>query len=103
MSNVLEIHNLAIQIDGEDDTVPAKIINNLDLKVREGEIHGLVGETGAGKSMSVWSIMGLLPTGMEIRSGEITFQDQKISSFSEKQYREIRGKEIAIISQNPFG
>jgi len=103
MSNVLEIRNLAIQIGGGDDTVPAKIINNLDLKVREGEIHGLVGETGAGKSMSVWSIMGLLPTGMEIRSGEITFQDQKISSFSEKQYREIRGKDIAIISQNPFG
>ena len=103
MSNVLEIRNLAIQIGGSENIAPSKIINKLELTVRKGEIHGLVGETGAGKSMSVWSIMGLLPRGMEIKSGEIVFDGKLVSGYSEKEYREIRGRELAIISQNPFG
>lgn len=103
MSNVLEIHNLAIQIGGDENVAPSKIINNLELTVRKGEIHGLVGETGAGKSMSVWSIMGLLPRGMEIKTGEIIFDGKVVSGYSDKEYREIRGRELAIISQNPFG
>lgn len=103
MTNILEIQNLRIHFSRGEESPTAKIINGLDLSVKKAEIHGLVGETGAGKSMSVWSVMGLLPRGMEIKSGEIVFDDQSISKFSEKEYREIRGKEVAIISQNPFG
>lgn len=103
MENILRIQDLRIEHPGADNSKPLKIINGLELTVNKGEIHGLVGETGAGKSLTVWSIMGLLPKSIRMKSGVIEFDNRRISEFSESEYRQIRGKELAIISQNPFG
>lgn len=103
MKSLLTISGLSVQLQKKDSSPLLKIINNLDLSVIPGEIHGLVGETGAGKSMTAWSTMGLLPGGMKITNGEILFDGQTILTFTSKQYQGIRGKKLAIISQNPFG
>jgi oligopeptide/dipeptide ABC transporter ATP-binding protein len=102
MNSLLKISNLSVQLKNDDSPL-LKILNGLTLEVVSGEIHGLVGETGAGKSMTAWSTMGLLPGGLEIVDGEIIFGEEKISNFNLKQYQGIRGKKLAIISQNPFG
>jgi peptide/nickel transport system ATP-binding protein/oligopeptide transport system ATP-binding protein len=103
LTSLLKIIGLSVELPKVDTFPVLKILTNLDLEVRTGEIHGLVGETGAGKSMTIWSTMGLLPGSMKIVSGEISFDNQIISAFTPKQYEGIRGKNLAIISQNPFG
>lgn len=102
MTNILEIEGLRVQFT-QEGAQPLKIINGLSLRVGKGEFHGLVGETGAGKSITLWTIMKLLPKAMQFAGGEIAFDGQKISEHPEKNFRRFRGKEISIISQNPFG
>lgn len=103
MNSLLQISDLSVQLQKDELSPLLKILNGLNLEVISGEIHGLVGETGAGKSMTAWSTMGLLPGAMNMVSGTITFDGETISEFNAKQYQGIRGKKLAIISQNPFG
>lgn len=103
MTTLLSISDLSVQLQKDEQSPLLKILNGLNLEVISGEIHGLVGETGAGKSITAWSTMGLLPGSMKMVSGKISFDGQVISEFNSKQYQGIRGKKLAIISQNPFG
>ena len=98
---LLEIKNLTVHYESFDATVHA--VENLNLSLRHGETLGLVGETGAGKTTTVKSVMRILPDPpAKIVSGEILFDGQDLLKLSVKEMRKIRGHEISMIFQDPM-
>ena len=79
-----------------------KAVRGIDFDVHEGEILGIVGESGSGKSVTSLSIMGLLAYPGRVVDGEIRLHDTDLLSLSHKEMRKIRGKEIAMIFQDPM-
>lgn len=79
----------------------AKVLNGVNLTVKEREIFGLVGETGCGKSVTSMTMLKLLPPNAEV-SGEIIFKGEDLLKKSEEEMRKIRGKEISMIFQDPM-
>ena len=98
---LLEIQNLSVQY--EVNKVVVQAVNSLDLSVNEGECVGLVGETGAGKTTTALSIMGLIPNPPgRIVSGSIKYEGEELIGAREKRLRQIRGREISMIFQDPM-
>jgi len=95
---VLAIQGLKTQFSTQDGTVYA--VDDLSFNVKAGEIVGLVGESGCGKSTVAMSIMRLLPSQGQIVSGKIMVNGRDIAPASEKQMQGIRGNEIAMIFQD---
>lgn len=80
---------------------PLVAVDDVSFQVREGEILGLVGESGSGKSITLRSILGIVrPRGRV--SGEILWKGRDLSALDEAQLRRVRGKEIAMIFQEPM-
>lgn len=99
--SVLEVKNLQTSFFTDDGVIPS--VDFVDFEVREGEILGIVGESGSGKSVTSLSVMGLIPSPPgKITSGEILYQGKDITKYSEKQMRQIRGNDIAMIFQEPM-
>lgn len=97
---LLEIKNLCTFFLAEDQYVSA--VRNLDLSLYRGEILGLVGESGCGKSVTSKSILRLYNGQRHVQyDGDILFENQNILSLSEKEMRELRKKEISMIFQDP--
>ena len=98
---LLRIEDLSVCYHAYDDVVHA--VNHVSLSLEEGETLGLVGETGAGKTTTALSVMGLLPkrTG-KIDSGKILFHGQNLLELPEKELCAIRGSKIAMIFQDPM-
>lgn len=100
MTNILEIDGLRTHFHTEAGIVRA--LNGVNLPVGCGESVGLVGETGSGKSVTAKSVMRLVPTPPgEIVSGEIRYNGRDLLKLSKKEMRELRGREIAMIFQDP--
>jgi peptide/nickel transport system ATP-binding protein len=97
---VLEIKQLKLHFFTDKGVV--KAVDGLDLTIREGEIVGLVGESGCGKSVTSLAIMGLVSKPGKIVDGSILFQGKDLTRLSSREMREIRGKEIAMIFQEPM-
>ncbi len=97
---MLEIKNLAMAFETERGLVRA--VNKVDLSVAEGEVMGIVGESGCGKSVTLLNILGLVPHPGKVLSGEIMFQGEDLLKKSKKEMRDIRGKDIAMIFQDPM-
>jgi peptide/nickel transport system ATP-binding protein len=78
-------------------------LDNISFEARKGEVLGLVGESGSGKSLTAMAIMGLLGriTG-RVSAGSVMFDGQELVGLVEDDYRKLRGKRIALISQNPM-
>jgi peptide/nickel transport system ATP-binding protein len=92
---MLEINNLRISIAG-------KTLVKIDhLSATPGERLGLVGESGSGKTLTVLSILGLLPEMMDVE-GSITFAGQELLGKSDKELAKIRGRDIAMVFQDPM-
>lgn len=101
MEELLKIENLRLYFDTEEGTV--KAIEDVNLTVAKGEIVGVVGETGSGKSITAMSILRLIPTPpARYLGGKIWFDGQEISKLSEEQMAQIRGKKISMIFQEPM-
>jgi len=79
-----------------------KAVDSVDLAINKGEIVGIVGESGAGKSVTALSILKLIRPPGKIISGEIWLEDENISKKEMKEMREIRGKRISMIFQDPM-
>ena len=100
-SNLLSVKNLntAFKVEGKDVTV----VNNVSFDLNPGEIVGLVGESGCGKSVSALSIMGLVPDPPgKITGGEILLEGKDLLKLSEPEMEKVRGKEIGMIFQEPM-
>ena len=100
MEPLLEVKDLATYFYTDEGII--KALDGISFSINEGEILGLVGETGCGKSVTATSIMGLIPSppGKIVR-GSILFKGKDLLSLSEQQMRRIRGKDIAMIFQDP--
>jgi len=79
-----------------------KALNSVELWMNHGERLGIVGETGCGKSVTALSIMGLIEQPGEIIQGNIIFEDKLLTSMKEDKLNDIRGREIAMIFQEPI-
>jgi len=79
-----------------------KAIDGIDLEIKAGETLGLVGETGCGKSVTARSITRLVPAPGKITSGAIWYRGENLLTKSEEQIRQIRGKKISMVFQDPM-
>ena len=96
MTATLTVDNLKIAIG---DTI---VLRGAGLEVQPGEVRGLVGESGAGKSMLGRAALGLLPSNASIVSGSIAFEGRDLLKMSEGERRRELGRRIALIPQDPM-
>ncbi len=101
MNRILSIRDLSVRFEAEEGSITA--VNCLSYGLREGEILGVVGESGSGKSAHALAIMRLIsePHG-RIDHGEIRFRDQNLLQLPERAMRDMRGREIAMVFQDPI-
>jgi oligopeptide/dipeptide ABC transporter ATP-binding protein len=98
---MLEVRDLETQFFTRKGV--ARVLDRLSFTIDKREIVGLVGESGSGKSVTGFSIVNLIKSPGKIVSGEILFEGRDLTKLGEDQLREIRGKDIAMIFQNPRG
>jgi peptide/nickel transport system ATP-binding protein len=80
----------------------AQVVNDVSFRVDKGEILGIVGESGCGKSVSIRSILGLVRPPGRVVAGEAVFDGRDLLAMKTSELRDIRGKDIGFIAQNPF-
>jgi peptide/nickel transport system ATP-binding protein len=97
---LLDVRDLETQFLTRHGVVHA--VNGVSMQIREGELVGLVGETGSGKSAMVRSIIGLIRKPGRVVSGEVLFQDLDLRTSSANRLRRVRGRGIGFVPQNPF-
>ena len=98
--NLLEVKNLVVEFPNRRGTLRA--IDGISFNIAPGEILGVVGESGAGKSLTGASIIGLLEPPGRIASGEVLLEGQRIDNLNNNQLRHIRGRKIGAIFQDPL-
>ncbi|MCD8024948.1 MAG: ABC transporter ATP-binding protein [Candidatus Gastranaerophilales bacterium] len=96
----LSIFNLNLGFEIGEKFYPA--VKDFSFELKKGQIHAMIGESGSGKTMSVMSIIRLLPKNAKITSGKILYNGVDILTLSEKDMNKIRGKRIALIMQDPM-
>ncbi|MCZ0716956.1 ABC transporter ATP-binding protein [Aerococcus kribbianus] len=97
---ILDVNDLRISFDTYSGEVQA--IRGVDFHLNKGETLAIVGESGSGKSVTVRSIMKLLANNAMIKGGEINFEGSNILEKTDKEMQKIRGKDIAMIFQDPM-
>lgn len=97
--NLIEVKELKTQFNGKNGVVTA--VDGVSFTIRDGETLGIVGESGCGKSVTSMSILRLIPKSAgKIAGGEILFKGRDLLQKTEKEMRQIRGNEIAMIFQD---
>ena len=99
-NGLLQVEGMSVDFDAGKPTV-YRALEGVTFFINKGEVLGLVGESGSGKTVLSHSILGLLPGNGRISSGQILWKGQALQNLPEKQLRAIRGKEIAMIFQDP--
>lgn len=96
---LLEVEKLFLCFKKEDGT--AKALKEVSLKIKEGEILALVGESGCGKSVFCKTVLGFLPDRAEVEGGSIRFLGEEILPYEEKRMEEFRRTFLSLVMQNP--
>jgi len=97
---LLQVEHLVVEFPGRRGTLRA--LDDISFSIAPGEILGVVGESGAGKSLTGASIIGLLEPPGRIASGQILLQGERIDNLSHQQMRRIRGRRIGAVFQDPL-
>jgi oligopeptide/dipeptide ABC transporter ATP-binding protein len=100
VSDLLSIRDLRVGLRRRGAT--SEIVRGVDLDVAPGEKLGIVGESGSGKTLTILSILQLLPSPLEILAGSIRFGDEDLRGVSPRRLRAIRGGEVAMVYQDPM-
>ena len=98
---LLSVRNLDVRFGPDESQTIA--LDGVSLDIYPGEVFGLIGETGAGKSLTAWAAIDLLPRGARLAGGEVWFDGRKLTGASPRTLREIRGSGIGVVVQNPLG
>jgi oligopeptide/dipeptide ABC transporter ATP-binding protein len=96
---VLDVRDLTVEFAAEGG--PLRAVDGVSFAIRRGEIVGLVGESGAGKSLTAEAILGLIPCPPGRVTGEVRLRGRDLLALDEGELARIRGKDIAMIFQNP--
>ena len=97
---LLSVQSLAVSFGIAKKTT--EVVHDISFDISENEIVGIVGESGSGKSVTSLSIMGLLPKKQVHLTGSILFEETDLLTIKEKSFQKIRGKDIAMIFQEPM-
>jgi peptide/nickel transport system ATP-binding protein len=100
MTPLLEVRNLSVALRTEAQSLPA--LRDVSFEIMPGDILGVVGESGAGKSITGRALTGLLEPPLEQVGGEILFNGRRIDNLPAEELRKVRGAEIATIFQDPL-
>ncbi|KAA9107696.1 dipeptide/oligopeptide/nickel ABC transporter permease/ATP-binding protein [Microbacterium rhizomatis] len=98
---VLSIKDLRVGY-GQSDGSTTEVVHGVSLEIRKGEVHGLIGESGSGKSQTAFAVLGLLPKGGSVTGGTIEYEGTQLQNGSDAVYSGIRGRRIAYIPQEPM-
>jgi oligopeptide transport system ATP-binding protein len=99
-SPLLAVEGLAVRFRTRRGTVYA--VNGVSFGIEAGETLGLVGESGCGKSVTALALLGILPRAARVASGSVRFQGRELLGQSERDWRRVRGREIAMVFQDPM-
>jgi peptide/nickel transport system ATP-binding protein len=98
--NIIDLKNLTISFKEKKSELIA--VNDVSFGIKKGEILGLVGESGCGKTVTSLAILKLISKNAQIKKGEILYRDKNLLNLSEKELKKIRGKNISMIFQEPM-
>ncbi|MGH3077154.1 MAG: ABC transporter ATP-binding protein [Gaiellaceae bacterium] len=99
MTPILEVERLRVSLPTPDG--PATVVDGIDYRIEPGEVFGIAGESGSGKTMSVLALMGLLPQDATVE-GRALFEGQDLLRLPPSKLRRICGRELAMVFQDPM-
>ena len=97
---VLELDNVAVAYKIRGGEIEA--VQNVSFEIRRGETHGIVGESGCGKSTCAWAVLNFLGANGYVKRGSIKFQGQELVGVTGEELRRLRGDQIAMVYQDPM-
>lgn len=100
MNNILQVENLDIGLEVEKALLP--VVKDVEFSLEKGKVLGIVGESGCGKSVTCLSLLRLLSPAFQVVKGQVNFKGRDLLKISQEEMRKIRGREIALIMQNPM-
>ncbi len=100
-SELLRVDDLVVGTRDESGR-EIRLVDGVSFTVHEGEVLCLVGESGSGKSLTMSAVLGLLPAGVEVLGGSVSYRGQDLLSLPERALRALRGSELAMVFQDPM-
>ncbi len=97
--SLLEVEGLRVQLQGAGGLVT--VVDGVNYHVEQGEVFGVAGESGSGKTISMLALLGLLPDGAAV-GGRVRFDDRDLLTLSQPRMREIAGRDLAMVFQDPM-
>lgn len=97
---VLSVSDL--HVGYETDKGSTEVVHGVSLDIRRGEVHGLIGESGSGKTQTAFAVLGLLPRGGRITAGTVEYEGVRLDRAGEREFAAIRGRRIGYIPQEPM-
>jgi ABC-type microcin C transport system duplicated ATPase subunit YejF len=97
--SLLEVDELRVRLRGGSG--PLTVVDGVDYRVEQGEVFGVAGESGSGKTMSMLALLGLLPEGAVVE-GRVRFEGQELLRLPRSKLRRISGRELSMVFQDPM-
>ena len=98
---ILSVKDLRVGYQQADGST-LEVVHGVSLDIRKGEVHGLIGESGSGKSQTAFAVLGLLPKGGSVTGGSIDYEGTRLDNGNDAVYAGIRGRRIGYIPQEPM-